>query len=94
MSLTLSSLVVYAMWSLGLVGDSGFATSSDVRQLKQRVDISAQLSLAAEIRVQVRARCAVADQSMKEAITHYIDDLQRQYKEIAGDRYPEPGCSS
>lgn len=92
-SLSLAGILIYAIWSLGLLGVPGFARADDVNQLQRRVDISAQLTLAAEIRVQVRARCTVADQTTKEAITRYIDDLQRQYKAIAGDRYPEGSCS-
>lgn len=92
MSLSLAGIMVYIIWSLGLLGFSGFARADDVKQLQQRVDISAQLNLATEIRLQVKARCAVADQATKESITRYIDDLQRQYKQIAGDRYPEASC--
>jgi hypothetical protein len=91
-SISIMGLLVYALWSLGLLGLSGFARADDVKQLQQRVDISAQLNLATEIRVQVRARCAVTDSATKESITRYIDDLQRQYKQIAGDRYPEAPC--
>jgi len=91
-SLSICGMLLYVIWSLGLLGVPGLARASDVEKLQKRVDISAQLSLAAEIRAQVHARCVVTDQSTKEAITRYIDDLQRQYREITGDRYPEGQC--
>lgn len=67
-----------------------FATNNDVRLLQARIDLSAQLQLAAEIRLQSLVRCTSPD---KEAITRTIDKLQVEYKAITGDRYPEGSCS-
>lgn len=91
-SLSICGLILYVLWTLGMLGVPGFARAADVDQLQKRVDISAQLNLATEIRIQVRTRCQVPDQASKDSITRYIDDLQRQYKEITGDRYPEASC--
>lgn len=91
---SIMGILLFICWAMGWLGVPGLARAADVEQLQKRVNISAQLNLATEIRLQVRARCMVPDQVTKDSITRYIDDLQRQYKEIAGDRYPEAPCPS
>jgi hypothetical protein len=68
---------------------TSFASHDDVAALRNRIDLSAQLNLAAEIRVQVRLRCVVPD---KEPLTRTIDKLQKEYRDITGLLYPEGNC--
>lgn len=68
---------------------------SDISALKQTSAISARAGLAAEIRAQVQAYCAVRESiSARETIRRTIDQRQDEYAALNGGyRYPEPGCS-
>lgn len=69
---------------------TGYVRADDFKELKARVDLSAQLQLAAEIRAQSAICRAIPD---KEPIRRVIEQLQLQYRQITGERYPENPCT-
>ena len=85
---------------LGLA--SPFALAADQQALNERMarlerntTIATRITLAQEIRVQVRAWCAMTDPTVRDAIRRVIDQRQDEYAELSGgQRVPEPGCSS
>lgn len=92
--LVVSTHIAWACGWLVTFGLIGFARAADVEQLQRTVEISARIQLAQEIRLQVRARCTLTDQQMRDSVQRAIDNLQNEYARItAGQRYPEPSCS-
>lgn len=79
-----------ATLAFGYVFSTRYVKAGDFSELKSRVDLSAQLQLAAEIRAQTGLCQAIQD---KEAIRRIIEQLQSQYRAIAGERYPVQVCS-
>lgn len=88
-----SGLLGYILGALTIFGIAApFAKAADMEALQRTVLVSARINIAQEIRVQVRAWCAVSDQSVKDAIARTLDTLQDEYQRVAGSRYPQPGC--
>lgn len=67
------------------------AVQNDMRQLKHRVDVSARIALAQELRLYQRELCVATN---KEAIYNIIERLQLEYSAITGTRYPLQGCAA
>jgi hypothetical protein len=90
----------YMLGAFSLIGLSGpFVFASDYKQLESKVaqierttSASAKVTLAQEIRIQVRAKCLVTDTDVRESIQRVIDQLQDDYAQLAGQRYPEGAC--
>lgn len=97
-----SSTLWYQLFGFSLLGlKSPYASAadlqevtSDIAQLKKTSAISARAGLAAEIRAQVQAWCAIPSNSgSRETIRRTIDQRQEEYAQLNnGYRYPEPGC--
>lgn len=93
----------YLLFGFALFGiPSPHATAADMTQVKQDIAdlkktsaISARAGLAAEIRAQVQAWCAVkTDPIARESIRQTIDRRQDEFAALNGGfRYPEPVCA-
>ncbi|HEY6225413.1 MAG TPA: hypothetical protein VIW26_16640 [Gemmatimonadales bacterium] len=92
--LIVTTHILWACGWLGVIGLIGFARADELSKLQTTVSASARVTLSQEIRAQNRVRCASPDQAVKDSITRYIDSLQAEYEKIAGQRYPEPPCTS
>lgn len=98
-----TSTLWYLLFGFAILGiASPHASAEDVKELradvaalKQTSAISARAGLAAEIRAQVAAWCAVKDSAAaRETIRRTIDQRQEEYAALNGGyRYPEPGCT-
>jgi hypothetical protein len=87
----------HILWVCGWLTVAGlsppFAAAADLERLQARIDISARISLAQELRVQMRARCLAHDSEIRASIERLIETLQVQYVSITGDRYHDSGCT-
>ena len=91
-SITLAALLVATVFSYT---PRGFATAGALSeteramlQLKERVDVSARIALAQEIRLYQAAACRNGGDNTY--IT--LERLQAEYAKITGARYPEARC--
>ena len=80
-------LITVFIW---FYANSVFASSDEFNQLKRRVDISAKIDLAQEIRRYQALFCASHDE---EPILQALERLQTDYISIAGTRYPAARCA-
>lgn len=92
-----SIVSIHILWVCGLTAAIGFASpfakASDLESVKQAVNISAKITLSRELRDQIHVMCSTKDSQARSSLAQYIEELQSQYQQITGQRYPEPPCS-
>lgn len=88
------ALAVHIALACGLLPSlySGFALASDQRNVQQRVDVIATLSLEHEIRDRTFQLCHEKDQQKRNILNDEIDKLQREYYDIEKSWYRVPEC--
>ena len=92
-SFTLAALLIAMVFAYS---PRGFATTDDleafkqtVSLLKERVDVSARIALAQEIRLYQAQACGTGS---KDHVYIAIERLQAEYSRITGARFPEGRC--
>ena len=82
-------LVMMALGA-GVFGFANYARASEVKLVEDKVDRVLQLQLAATLRSLQIEYCTA--NGNKIIIASTIDDYQRDYREITGERYPLRKC--
>ena len=83
------TLVIAGMVAVGFLF-ANYATASEVKMVEAKVDRVLQLQMAATIRSLQFEWCNA--NGNKIIIASTIDDYQREYRELTGERYPLPKC--
>ncbi|MGH7743931.1 MAG: hypothetical protein ACREQ5_03810 [Candidatus Dormibacteria bacterium] len=89
----------HILWVCGWLAFIGlaspFAKAEDFARLAKNVQISATINLSRELRDEYGVYCEskTRDPAAAAAVLKYIEQLQVEYQQIIGTRYPEPQCS-
>lgn len=80
-----------------LVGSAGlaqtqFARASDLKKLQTQVERVLILQLAESIRSLQIQVCLTPDGQTKRVLRRTLDDVQQDYTELTGERYPVQPC--
>jgi hypothetical protein len=90
--LVLVAHIAFACGWLTFLGLPGFALASDQRNTDAKLTKILQLQISERIRSLSYERCVVIGHDAKARKAGEIEEWQLQYKQISGERYPEPGC--
>jgi hypothetical protein len=89
-------IVAHVFWACGWLSmfgiGGGFALASDQRSTDAKLTKILQLQLSERIRSLSYERCLVIGHEQKARKASEIEEWQLQYKQLSGERYPEPGC--
>lgn len=84
--------IAFACGWLGFLGLPGFAMASDQKATDTKLTKILQLQISDRIRSLSYERCLLIGQDQKARKASEIEEWQLQYRQISGERYPEPGC--
>jgi hypothetical protein len=82
-------LVIIGMLSIG-IGYARFATASEVKLVEAKIDRVLQIQIASTLRSLQMEYCRA--NGNKQTIADTIEDYEREYRELTGERYPLPKC--
>lgn len=83
-------------WACGYLGPiglgGGFALAADQKATDAKLTRILQLQISERIRSLSYERCLVIGHDAKARKAGEIEEWQMQYRQLSGERYPEPGC--
>ena len=92
-------IVVLSLLGFAVYADRNHANAGDIRDLAAQVadntlkaDKILKLQLAESLRTLQEQRCNSEERDTRRALTQTIEDLQEDYKELSGTRYPLKPC--
>lgn len=85
-------IAVVALLAFAVYAQSGHARASEVSKLREQVDRVLVLQLGESIRSLSRQICELPEGSTKRDLVRTRDDLQEDYRELTGARYPVQSC--
>jgi len=86
----LTLILVLAGWAAIITGATTFASASEVKIVETKVDRVLELTLSGTLRSLQFEWCKANGNKM--ILVSTIDDYQREYRSLTGDRYPLPKC--
>ena len=86
----LTLILVLAGWAAIITGATTFASASEVKIVETKVDRVLELTLSGTLRSLHFEWCKANGNKM--ILVSTIDDYQREYRSLTGDRYPLPKC--
>ena len=86
----LTLILVVLGWVAIVVGAATFARADEVKTVEKKVDRVLELTLSGTLRSLQFEWCKANGNKLILAST--IDDYQREYRSLTGDRYPLPKC--
>lgn len=86
----LTLILVLAGWVAIAFGAMSYATAAEVKAVEKKVDRVLELTLSSTLRSLQFEWCKANGNKLILAST--IDDYQREYRGLTGERYPLPQC--
>lgn len=78
-------------WLVFLGLPAPWARADALDALRHTQEVTAQITIANELRTMIRTRCKTTDPGTREGLDRYIESLQVEYQSLTRQRYPE-GC--
>lgn len=86
-------LLVIAGWLAIGFGYTNFARASEVKLVEGKVDRVLELQLTTTLRELQSEYCNAHSAESRALLANTIEDYERMYRDLTGDRYPLPKCN-